>query len=134
MNTAVELLGQWEAISGLRRILDPTSIDLHCGKGAGLRFTLAEPSAGGRSFSVDFDRVLAFRLGNESYKLKVLEAIQNELPWPTYKSENSKWIEWFHDQTVRIYQDWPIKHFLFIGEDVVEVLSTNTPEFAETEE
>jgi hypothetical protein len=119
-------------MSGLPRVLDPTSIDLSCEKGAGLRFTLAEPSAGGRSFSVAFDRVLAFRLTNESYRLKMLESIQNELPWPTYRVENSEWIEWFHDQTLGIYRDWPVEHFLFIGEDVFEVLCTEIPKFAET--
>jgi hypothetical protein len=134
MSKAGEQLVQWEPISGLPRILDPTSINLNCGKGAGLGFRLAEPDANGRSFSVVFDRVLAFRHANESYRLEMLESIQNELPWPTHRVENSKWIEWFHDQTLGIYRDWPIKHFLFIGEDVVDVLSTDMPKIAETED
>jgi hypothetical protein len=131
MSKAAEHLIQWEPISGLPRILDPASIVNHHGKGAGLSFTLAEPTAGGRSFSVVFSRVFAFRLANESYRLKMLESIQNELPWPTYKVENSEWTEWFHDQTFGIYRDWPIKHFLFIGEEVVDVLSTEMPKFVE---
>jgi hypothetical protein len=134
MNKAAEQLVQWEPISGLPRILDPISIALNCGKGAGLRFTLAESSTGGRSFHVAFEKVLAFRLANESYRLKLLESIKNELPWPTYKVENSEWIEWFHDQTLGIYRDWPVEHFLIIGEDVLEVLSANTFKFAETED
>jgi hypothetical protein len=123
---------KWEPIHGLPRILDPTSVVTGVGKNGHLVFTLVEPIAAGRVFSIVFDRPLAFRLLNESYRLKMLESLQSELPWPTFTVEDSEWAEWFHDQTLGIYRDWPVQHYLFIGEDVVEVLSRVAPKFDET--
>ena len=44
---------------------------------------------------------------------------------------DSEWVEWFHDQTLGIYRDWRVQHFMFVGEDVIEVLSTTEPRIAE---
>jgi hypothetical protein len=123
-----ERLVKWEPIYGLPRRLDTPSLTSdHEG---GFRLILAEPCAEGRAFSVEFDKPLAFRSVNESYRLKLIESL-TELPWPTFKVENSAWIEWFHDQTYGIYRDWGVEHFVVLGEDVVEVLSALEPQCTE---
>jgi hypothetical protein len=131
MEHTVEQFVRWEPALTLPRILDPTSIEREFGKNGSLRFTSAEPIKGGRVFRIEFARPLALRSGNESYRLKMIESLQNELPWATFKVEESEWVEWFHDETFGAYRDWPVQHFSFIGEDIIEVLSTESPTFAE---
>jgi hypothetical protein len=130
MKPIAERFVKWEPTPYLPRILDPDVMAKESGKNGGFSITLAEP-ADGRAFKVHFGRALVFRLANESYRLKTLESVQHELPWPTFRVENSELVEWFHDQTFGVYRDWPVQHFLFVGEDVVEVLSTEAPVIAE---
>jgi hypothetical protein len=127
VNHTPERFVRWQPTADLPRALDANSFVHDFGKGGGVRITFVEPRNGGRIFRVDFARELAFRLANESFRLKVIEALKDALPWPTFKVENSEWVEWFHEQTPGAYRDWPVQHFLFIGEDVVEVLSTENP-------
>jgi hypothetical protein len=120
---------RWEPIHGLPSNLDtPSLVNDYEG---GFRLTLVEERAEGRQFTVAFDQPLAFRCANESYRLKLIESLQPQLPWPTFKVENSKWVEWFHDQSTGINREWRVEHFLFVGEDVVEVLSQREPIFTE---
>jgi hypothetical protein len=121
---------KWEPISGLPRALDTPVLTDHYERG--FQLTLAEPSANGRAFDVHFENPLAFRSANESYRLKMIESL-TDVPWSTFKVENSEWLEWFHDQTLGIYRDWRIQHFVFLGEAVVEVLSVTEPRIAEIE-
>jgi hypothetical protein len=121
---------RWEPDIGLPRMLDPSLLTNDSEHG--LQLTLAEPSAKERVFSVRFDKALAFRSASESYRLKFMEPL-TDLPWPTFKVEASRWLDWFHDETYGIYRDWPIQHFVFLGLDVVDVLSTLEPRFAEIE-
>jgi hypothetical protein len=125
MSAAIERFVKWELMSGLPRNLDTPSLISDYERG--FQLTLAEPHAEGRVFTVAFEKPLAFRSANESYRLKLIELLHTELPWPTFKVENSEWLEWFHDQTLGIYRDWPVEHFLFVGEDIVEVLSSREP-------
>lgn len=133
MRTIAERFVKWEPTPYLPRILDTVVMAKEFGKNGGFGITLTEP-ANGRAFRVHFDRALVFRLANESYRLKMLESVQHELPWPTFRVEDSELVEWFHDQTFGVYRDWPVEHFLFVGEDVVEVLSTEAPVIAEIKE
>jgi hypothetical protein len=119
---------KWEPISGLPRQLDTPVLTRHYEHG--FQLTLVEPRADGRAFDVHFENPLAFRSANESYRLKLIESL-NDLPWSTLRVENSEWVEWFHDQTLGIYRDWRVQHFMFVGEDVIEVLSTTEPRIAE---
>ena len=131
MDRAGERFVRWEPTAGLPRVLDPNSIVQDFGKRGGLHITLVEPRTDGRAFRFDFIRALAFRSTNESFRLKMLEALQDVLPWPTFKVEDSEWVEWFHDQTLGVYRDWRVQHFLFVGEDVIEILSTEAPALIE---
>jgi hypothetical protein len=133
MDHTAERFVKWEPTRGLPRV-DPKSIAQDFGKNGGLHISLVEPYAGGKAFRIDFARALAFRSANESFRLKVLESLRNELPWPTFNVEDSEWVQWFHDQTFGAYRDWPVKHFLFIGEDVIEVLSSEAPAFVEIQD
>lgn len=98
----------------------------------GFQLILAEPNANGRAYSVRFEKPLAFRSANESYRLRLIESL-SDLPWPTFKVEHSRWVDWFHDETKGIFRDWTIQHFVFVGEDIVEVLSSSEPRFGEIE-
>jgi len=131
MDRAAERIVRWEPTPGLPRVLNPNSIAQDFGKNGGLHITLVEPHTDGKAFRIDFVRALAFRSANESFRLKILESLRNELPWPTFNVEDSEWVQWFHEQTFGAYRDWPVQHFLFVGEDVIEVLSTEAPAFIE---
>ena len=37
-------------------------------------------------------------------------SFDSQLPWPTFKVERLTRVEWFHDQSLRIYRDWPPSH------------------------
>jgi hypothetical protein len=126
-----EQLLKWEPFPDLPRNLDSPSLTNDYDNG--FRLILAEPRANGRAFKVEFEQLLAFRSANESYRLKLIEPMNSELPWPTFKVEHSVWVDWFHEQTFGIYRDWPVEHFLFMGEDVIEVLSARQPRFTEIE-
>ncbi len=76
---------------------------------------------------MEFVRPLAFRYANESFRLKMIEPVNHLMPWNTFRVEGSEWIDWFHDQTFGIYREWRVQHFMFLGEDVFEVLSRVEP-------
>src|SRR3954468_1909262 len=98
---------RWEPDIGLPHDLDTPVLTNDYEHG--FRLILAEPSADGRAYSVRFYKPLAFRSANESYRLRLIESF-TDLPWPTFKVEQSRWVEWFHDETHGIYRDWPIQH------------------------
>lgn len=131
MERISEQLLKWEPFPGLPRDLDTPSLaaDYH----NGFHVILAEPRVHGRAFRVEFEQPLAFRSVNESYRLKLIEPINSQLPWPAFKVEHSTWVEWFHDQSLGIYRDWAVEHFLFMGEHVIEVLSVVQPVITEIE-
>jgi hypothetical protein len=122
---------KWEPLPSLPRNLDTQSLTTDYRNG--FQFVLAEPHANGRAFRLKFEHPLAFRSVNESYRLKLIEPINSQLPWPTFKVEHSTWVEWFHDQSLGIYRDWAVEHFLFMGEHVIEVLSVVPPVITEIE-
>jgi hypothetical protein len=125
MGAQEERFVRWEPIPGMPSNLDtPSLINDYDG---GFRLTLVEERAEGRQFTGAFEQPLAFKSANESYRLKLIECLQPQLPWPTFKIQNSRWVEWFHDQTLGIYREWQVEHFVFVGEDIVEVLSNRQP-------
>lgn len=130
MNIAEERFVKWE-IPGLPRIVDaPSLIDDYEN---GFVLTLVEEKSDGRAFKVRFEQPLAFRSANGRYRLKLVSQLQPELPWPTFKVENSEWVDWFHDQSLGIYRDSLVEHYAFIGDDVIEVLSARAPICSEVE-
>ena len=78
-----ERVVKWEPFPGLPRKLDTPSLTNDYDHG--LRLILAEECANGRTFQVEFEKPLAFRSADESYRLKLIEPLQAELPWPTFK-------------------------------------------------
>ena len=80
---------------------------------------------------VKFEDVLMYVNSNESYRLS---EVQNDEPMKFphlfWKVENSALIAEFHRQSLKIYENWEIKHFAFLsGEDCVDVLSISEPTF-----
>lgn len=129
MEGPTDQLLKWEPFPGLPRNLDTPSLTNDYDNG--FQLILVEPRANGRAFKVQFEQLLAFRSANESYRLRLIEPLNSELPWPTFKVEHSVWVNWFHEETLGIYREWPVEHFLFMGEDVIEVLSARQPIFTE---
>jgi len=130
MNATEERFVKWE-IPGLPRILDTPSLINDYENGFVL--TLVEEKSDGRAFNIRFEQPLAFRSANERYRLKLISWLHPELPWPTFKVENSQWVDWFHDQSLGVYSDSLVEHYAFIGEDVIEVLSARPPICSEVE-
>jgi hypothetical protein len=87
MKRTSEQLLKWEPFPGLPRNLDTPSLTTDYQNG--FHLILAEPRVSGRAFRVEFTQPLAFRSVNESYRLKLIEPINSQLPWPTFKVEHS---------------------------------------------
>jgi hypothetical protein len=122
---------RWEPNIGLPRNLDTPVLTNDYEHG--LQLILAESSADGRAFSVQFEKPIAFRSANESYRLELIQSLA-DLPWRTFKIAGSRWVDWFHDETNGIYHGWTIQHFVFVGEDIVEVCPALNPDLRKSSE
>ena len=49
--------------------------------------------------------------------------------WSLFKVENSQYLRWFNEESLGVYQDQNIEHYVFYTSDVIiEVLSPYSPE------
>jgi len=93
----------------------------------GLIISLSEPATG-RQIEICFPPVYSYRNTNESYRLKTLHFIGEELPTLVSIVENSSFLKWFHDESQGIYEENNLKHFMiFTGEEFVDVISHVAP-------
>ena len=77
---------------------------------------------------VNFDGALSYRTTDEGDLLKTLGEVEGYGAWSLFKVENSKYVEWFHEQSLGIRRDQEIVHFVFAtANDVVEVLDLEPP-------
>ena len=75
---------------------------------------------------VVFDWVHSFRVTDEGDLLKMLYEQKGLMLTSIYVVENSKYLEWFNEQSEHIHDD--VVHYIFSTvEDVIDVLSSVTP-------
>ncbi|MCS0672455.1 hypothetical protein [Cytobacillus firmus] len=82
---------------------------------------------------VHFEEIMSFKATDEGKLLSTIQRIYSEyseyyLDWVFFKIDNSKFIEWFHQENYEMYTDFNIEHYLFkTPNDVIEVLSNIPP-------
>jgi hypothetical protein len=75
---------------------------------------------------IKFDSHLMYRVSDESYRLKRTSEL-SEFSF-VMKAEESSFIDWFHDESLNIYNKDRIYHFLILSsDDVIDVLSYEDP-------
>lgn len=79
--------------------------------------------------------VLSYRNTDEGRRLKTLNFLDEKYgkdfytTWSMFKISNSAYLDWFEQETYKIYGDYNIVHYVFLTcDDVVEVLSTYEPQ------
>lgn len=91
----------------------------------GLAFCFSDPSS---KFHVEvkFDSHLMYRVSDESYRLKRTSEL-SEFSF-VMVTEESSFIDWFHEESLNIYAKDRIYHFLILSsDDVIDVLSYREP-------
>jgi hypothetical protein len=80
---------------------------------------------------IKFDHVFGYRVADESYKLKTIEALPDDgsIEGPFFILEESDYLEYFHEETLGIYRDMGIEHYcIYLCNDCIDVLSSYEPE------
>ena len=80
---------------------------------------------------VRFENPLLYVNSNESFRLSPVKNSEPlNFPHTFWQVEESELINEFQRQSLEIYKNWEIKHFVFIGgEDCIDVLSVEEPIF-----
>ncbi len=119
-----EILKKWEPILSIPDKLYLTSL---LDDKNGFRIELVGESDT-PIFKFQFESVLAYRNVDESDRLKFLDEITGQLEWSLYLVDNSKFLDWFHDQSYSIHSSEDIQHYLFFTpNDIVDILSFERP-------
>ena len=75
---------------------------------------------------VFFDWTHSFRVTDEGDLLKMLEEQNGAMTTGVYSVENSRYLEWFNEQSGNIHDD--VSHYMFVTiNDVIDVLSSVEP-------
>ncbi|MEQ4510343.1 MAG: hypothetical protein ABN480_07055 [Dickeya sp.] len=75
---------------------------------------------------VFFDWIYSFRVIDESDLLKMLEEQNGAMTTGIYYVEESKYLEWFNEQSGNIHEN--VVHYMFVTiNDVIDVLSSVEP-------
>lgn len=80
------------------------------------------------------DGVLSYRNTDEGSLLKTWDKLDQQYNgsfysnWPLFKIKNSKYLKWFFEESMGIYEREKVEHYVFITpDDVIEVLSAYPP-------
>jgi hypothetical protein len=120
---------KWEPVPDFPRRIE---IDSVYHDPDGFCIVLKEPGERSGGFRLSFDKLLGFRSTSERYRMKLLQALTPHFPWPAFTVADSSWTAWFHEETLGIHRDWQVLHFVFLGNDIIEVLSASEPSIEKT--
>lgn len=83
------------------------------------------PNDGDRYIKVRFTGCFTYRYTMESGRMKFL----SEETWrnPFNISSNSKYLSWFKEEGCGIYDDYDLKHYLLVCDDIIDVISAAEP-------
>jgi len=81
-----------------------------------------------------FDWVLSYRNTNEGDLLKTFNECKGLTEWCFVKVMNSRYLNWFHEESYGIYKEKNIIHYRFLtDDDVIDVLSVEEPKIIRVE-
>ena len=116
---------KWKPIGNLPSLL---YLEELCDNHQGITLKLQGEEKSSPLLVVDFDGALSYRNTDEGDLLKTLGEVEGYDTWSLFTVENSKYVEWFHEQSLDIHRDKKIVHFVFAtANDVVEVLDLEPP-------
>lgn len=79
------------------------------------------------ALNINFEFVYSYCKTNESYRLETNNALPNGR-YILLKVTNSEYLNWFHRESMGIYESQNIFHFIFVTEDdFVDVLAAKLP-------
>ncbi|MDT3404701.1 hypothetical protein [Mucilaginibacter terrae] len=83
------------------------------------------PNDGNRYIQVSFRGCFTYRYTLESGRMKFL----SEETWtnPFNVSSNSKYLNWFKEEGYGIFDDYDLKHYLLVCDDLIDVISATEP-------
>lgn len=93
----------------------------------GLALVLA--AADETSYRIWFPRRLAYLVTDEGDRLRSMEYLDGRAATPVGRIENSRWKEWFVEETLEIRKNEHLVHWCIVTpNDIVEVIAQEPPE------
>jgi len=93
----------------------------------GFRLLLSDYETG-RMLRITFDPVLSYRNTDEGDLLVTLESREGFIRWPLFIIENSKFIQWFNEESLNIHKDKnPMHYSIYTPNDIIDVISAFPP-------
>lgn len=90
---------------------------------------LSDLSEGGRKIILMFDPApVAIRIANESFRLSSLKRVPLPGAHSFYLDMHSDFLAWLNSESSDIYRNDPIKHFVIISEEWIDILCSDYPE------
>jgi hypothetical protein len=81
-----------------------------------------------RMLRITFDPPLSYRNTDEGDLLKTDQIAEGFLKWPLYTVENSRFLKWFHEESLEIHRNEnPIHYAIITPNDVVDIISCYPP-------
>jgi hypothetical protein len=120
-----EYYKKWEPISGIPSELYVEALhdDYEF-----FRVLLKGKSPQAKMLRIYFDSVYAYRNIDEIYRLRTWNNFKGERPSSLFIVENSKWLEWFHEESQELYLEHSIKHYaIHTVQDCIDILSEHEP-------
>lgn len=77
---------------------------------------------------------LSYRVTDEGDLLQTLDFWSSEygnefFSWALYKSSNSSYINWFHEESCEKFEGESLEHYVFITpNEIIEIISANPPQ------
>jgi len=131
MNTLIEdnkdILEPWILIDGIQdqiMFIEAIHDDYE-----GFRILLQGENKNSNMLRIVFDNKLSYRNTNESYLLKIWHTNRKEILGKVfYIISNSSYIDFFHEMTGNIYNDWNLKHYaIYTITDCLDIISCYPP-------
>lgn len=117
-----EKLVRWQKVDGLPGSFE---VDALHDDDKGFRLVCQSERAGSRAFMLRFQSVIAYRLVNESYRLRL---VGGGVSCGVYIVENSRLVAWLLDESYGAWNSARLMHYLLVAaEDVVDVVSEWEP-------
>lgn len=93
----------------------------------GFRLLLSDKE-GVRILRITFEDALSYRTIDEGDLLKSTGEAEGLCKWPLFTVENSKFLQWFNEESLNIHEDDHLVHYsIFTPNDIIDVISASPP-------